>query len=513
MSPDEAKSFVEKLIASGKGDYGRLYHILTTLKQGRRLYDSDQKYLEGKLANEIGVAQKPAVEEGLLTRIQNLINSGTGDTGRLQFILECIQQGKTLYHSDQKYLESKLGSKIEQQVRTDSDNIETLKSQVLLANQKISNLESLLNKKINQLDTKPDERPEKPRPTVGAMPKGWKPADLPDIETVRSQIKTEQERLDKEKTEADLLKIEQSKLMQIILNRQEFEKQVKIEHERLEQQIELERQSVMEQANLVEQIKSQELELEKAKKVRNDIVLQLHHEQARLSSDLQNQKETLSHVKSEYQKISSAITQEEQEIAQAVEVERQRLAEQARVARRIQSEKERLESIRAEYDSVMRAAKSQEAELAAEVKKETARVAQQAKLLKNITRYEKYLASSKEKQSLLTGKIEEQKKKIAKTTSSILQLNRESEMLDNLMKERMDLENQITSASSELEQIQKEKSNLEKQLIEQKSLILDTKKLEAGKIRQLKKRKKELEQGIKKETASLKKMANDVTSD
>ena len=57
LSPGEAQSFVEKLIASGKGDYGRLFHILTVLKEGRNLYDSDKKYLDAKLATEIGIAQ------------------------------------------------------------------------------------------------------------------------------------------------------------------------------------------------------------------------------------------------------------------------------------------------------------------------------------------------------------------------------------------------------------------------------------------------------------------------
>jgi len=48
------------------------------------------------------------MEENLLTKIQNLMASGNGNTGRLQFIMECIWQGKTLYRSDQVYLEKQL---------------------------------------------------------------------------------------------------------------------------------------------------------------------------------------------------------------------------------------------------------------------------------------------------------------------------------------------------------------------------------------------------------------------
>ncbi|TBR24473.1 MAG: hypothetical protein EPO63_03825, partial [Candidatus Nitrosotenuis sp.] len=155
MSLDEARSFVENLISSGKGDYGRLNHILTVLKEGRSLYDSDKKYLDAKLAAEISVPQKPLVEESLTVKVQNLINSGNGDTGRLQFILDSLQQGKTLYRSDQTYLENKIGEKLNlhslnQQPDT-TNTIENLKSQVLLANQKITNLELVLNEKISHL--------------------------------------------------------------------------------------------------------------------------------------------------------------------------------------------------------------------------------------------------------------------------------------------------------------------------------------------------------------------------
>lgn len=515
LSPDEARSFVENLISSGKGDYGRLNHILTVLKEGRRLYDSDKKYLDAKLASEIGVPQKPLAEESIITKVQNLINSGNGDTGRLQFILDSLQQGKALYRSDQTYLESKLGASLNihsLSLQPDVGNtIENLKSQVLLANQKIANLESVLTDKINHLaDVKPNALPEKPRPMLGTMPKGWKPLTVQpnELEKVRNQIKVEQEKLDDEKTEADVLKIEQSKLMQIILNRKEFEKQVKIEHEKLEQQIELERQSVLAQAKIVEQIKTQESELAKAKKARDEIVLQLQQEQNRLYHDLQNQKDTLNDVKKEHQKISSELTKEEQQVAQEVVAERQRLAEQAKIAQRIQSEKELLESIRAESESMLRATKSQESELAAQIKKESAKIALQTKLLKNITNYEKYLASSKEKQSVLTNKIEEQKKKITKTASSLSQIKHETDLLDKIIQERKMLEQRITSADSELAQIRNEKLSLEKQLAEQKSSITSTKKLETQKIRQLKKRKKELEQGIKKESMHLKNITN-----
>ena len=45
------------------------------------------------------------MSEDLIKSIQELINSGKGDTGRLRYILHTIQNGKNLYNSDRKYLE------------------------------------------------------------------------------------------------------------------------------------------------------------------------------------------------------------------------------------------------------------------------------------------------------------------------------------------------------------------------------------------------------------------------
>ena len=292
LTTDETKSFVEKLIASGNGDRGRLNHILGILKQGRKLYNSDQKYLDSKLAQEIGLAQKIQVDENVTTKIQRLIESRTGDAGRLQFILESLKQGKTLYKSDQKYLDVKLGEKVDYQsfIKDKQDpekTIESLKSQIQQANQKITHLESTLNRKVEQLGTmQTSEQPKIVTRLPGAMPKGWEQKATGDLEKIQQQIGIEQVKLDKEKVEAERLKIEQSKLMQIIIDRKEFERQVKIEQERLEKQIAMERETVVQQSKLIEQIKTQEAELEEAKKDRDYVVRELEQKQAHLTSTI-----------------------------------------------------------------------------------------------------------------------------------------------------------------------------------------------------------------------------------
>lgn len=59
---------VKKLINDGKGDSGRLEHILSTLKKGHTLYVSDREYLENLLTesrkiNDIIQSKEPKITE------------------------------------------------------------------------------------------------------------------------------------------------------------------------------------------------------------------------------------------------------------------------------------------------------------------------------------------------------------------------------------------------------------------------------------------------------------------
>ena len=97
---------VENLINTEKGDPGRLYHIQEFLKNGKSLYNSDKIYLENMLNSSFSVEEH--MENPLLSKTQELIDSGNGDLGRLQHIYEMLEKNKPLYNSDQVYLELKL---------------------------------------------------------------------------------------------------------------------------------------------------------------------------------------------------------------------------------------------------------------------------------------------------------------------------------------------------------------------------------------------------------------------
>lgn len=123
LSEEDEKQFVLKLLESGNGDAGRLNHILSSLNKGKRLYHADQNYLAEKFYQEAGLIKIVQTDEGLLAKIQKLLKNGGGDYGRLRHILETLCRGKPLYHSDQKYLESKLGEKIPQPIKKTIHNM------------------------------------------------------------------------------------------------------------------------------------------------------------------------------------------------------------------------------------------------------------------------------------------------------------------------------------------------------------------------------------------------------
>jgi predicted nucleic acid-binding Zn-ribbon protein len=159
LSTDNTLAFVEKLITAGKGDPSRLHHILMSLRAGKKLFFSDQRYLDSRLAQEIGLVQKPKVNLNLLDRVQNLIDLGAGDSGRLRFIHEMLRKGRHLYKTDIRYLEAKLGEKIDSDdsyhpevfVASRALHSASIIDKIVVTNTKITKIESQLSSVLNTL--------------------------------------------------------------------------------------------------------------------------------------------------------------------------------------------------------------------------------------------------------------------------------------------------------------------------------------------------------------------------
>ena len=82
--------------------------------------------------------------EDLANSIQQLILSGKGDVGRLEYILDMLKRGKILPYSDQKYLENVLPLYLSSQDLSSSQyehKIEQLHREIETLNEKIIRLE------------------------------------------------------------------------------------------------------------------------------------------------------------------------------------------------------------------------------------------------------------------------------------------------------------------------------------------------------------------------------------
>ena len=79
---DELLEVIQQLMDSGKGDHLRLDHILTSIKAGKKIYSSDQRYLEAMISKNITNESAPilieevrginkSIEKGLEKTLQN----------------------------------------------------------------------------------------------------------------------------------------------------------------------------------------------------------------------------------------------------------------------------------------------------------------------------------------------------------------------------------------------------------------------------------------------------------
>ena len=149
LTINETVSKIENLIETGNGDPGRLNYIMDFIKNNKPLYKSDLQYLEKKLNSKISaIVSEEKKSNPDLEIVQKLINSGIGDVGRLQFISEMLTEGKPLYQSDRHYIESKLKEtkikKVTKETTIESDKNENAELKTKLA---------ICNDKILQLES------------------------------------------------------------------------------------------------------------------------------------------------------------------------------------------------------------------------------------------------------------------------------------------------------------------------------------------------------------------------
>ena len=226
-------------MAENQGDKGRLRYIMETLQKGKKLFNSDQIYLNKKISAEVILEpqKKPSANEDKLKNVKKLISLNFGDQERLGYIFQRLQKNKILYNSDEKYLESKTTQIINLRKR------EKIKKQI------DSKVPSILKPKINEkifrepisekvVKVRPDEPySDKTLPKedndAGSLHSNNKSEffyQKDEIPNYNLEIENERHNISKLKLEDDQLKIQRHELSQLITYRQEYE--IKINHER-----------------------------------------------------------------------------------------------------------------------------------------------------------------------------------------------------------------------------------------------------------------------------------------
>jgi hypothetical protein len=486
---------VESLIDAGKGDSGRLNYILEFLKNNRSLYHTDQIYLENMLNFSFSVKKEPKLENSFLPKVQQLINYGNGDLGRLQHIYHMLKNNKTLYSSDQIYLESKLYPLIKEPGinKAESPKPKQLKENILLTHKEI-----------------PKKTESKPK-IQGTPPKGGSlENNLKELNKISNNIKDAQQKIEEQQKILDEINIRRANLTELASSRKEYEQKVRQERSSLESQIKDEKSRIEIETKLSEEIVAQKEELAKIKKEKADIVKNIDSEKTIISKELPLQKRQLAQAKLEQEKIRKQLQNEQDYISKMVKEQKSRLLEQAKIAPEIKSKQAEFKKTKQDYN-----------EIVSQVNEEKIRFAESSKLKKLIKTQEQDLIKAKEERlhqivaiskekELISKKTQEEMKRLKSQTKSAKQLKKEEKNIKFLIKKRKNMEQQIKVKNHKLkEQQQKLKKQIAEKDKKLKSLakksLVKVKAKPPAKVKAKLKPKKTIKKSVTKKIIKVKK--------
>lgn len=228
-------------MVENQGDKGRLRYIMETLQKGKKLFNSDQAYLNKKISAEVipMPLTKPSENEEKLKYVKKLISLNFGDQERLRYILQRLQKNKSLYHSDDKYLKSKTEQIINLRQRK---KIRLQKSSTIVPISQLNINDKISSRPISEKPVKEEQEEYNPakffnlpdeskdsKPSFKTKNKSdffYKDEEAPNYDL---EIENERHNISKLKLEEDQLKIQRHELSQLITYRQEYE--IKINHE------------------------------------------------------------------------------------------------------------------------------------------------------------------------------------------------------------------------------------------------------------------------------------------
>jgi len=300
---------IKKLISQNQGDKGRLQYIMETLQKGKKLFHSDQIYLDKKISAIVILTQpsEPSATEEKLKNVKKLISLNFGDLERLRYMFQRLQKNKDLYNSDEKYLESK------------TEQITSLRQRKKFNHLMGSAITSSPNPKINDeiFSNLGSEKFEKEQ-LGGFLSKDM--SILPTRDTIHEsstlsrdkskivyrddeyihynlEIENERQNISKLKLEDDQIKIQRDELSQLIAYRQEYEIKINRESEILEKETEFAQEEIKNKDILVEALITNQSKIIQIKTEREVLVEQFKIYKATGQEELEKKQKELEELK------------------------------------------------------------------------------------------------------------------------------------------------------------------------------------------------------------------------
>jgi hypothetical protein len=317
ISTPDAILRINKLIENKQGDEGRLRYISETLQKGKKLFHSDQIYLNKKIsANVIPIKISKSTEpDEKIKDVKRLIALNFGDPGRLRYILQTLQNKKILYHSDEHYLHTKTeqfmefteGRRLKRRIRTKIPS--TPKPESFDETFDIPVSESVEEQSITSTQDIPKKLQEIEDAVLSPEPK--ETSDLFDLlddsPKINTEIGKEREKISKVKLDHEQIKVQRDELSQLIAYRQEYEIKINREKQILENEIKIEQEKVKEKDKLVEELIKNQSKLIQTKTEREVLVEQIKIDKEKSEVELKKRQDELEELKKEYDALQKEI--------------------------------------------------------------------------------------------------------------------------------------------------------------------------------------------------------------
>lgn len=324
ISTQDGIQRIKKLIQNRQGDKGRLEYIAETLQKGKPLFHSDQIYLSKKIQADVSPAEikKPTETDNKIKKVKRLISLKFGEMGRLQHILQNLQNDKKLYHSDENYIELKTKEFLQftegKRIRRRIIDVPTSPKPEKIFYDSLVDLPK--EQPITQQPDIPKRLQEIEEAVLSTQPK--EPYDLTDLLEDSSQvslaIEIERQKMNRLKADHEKLKAQRDELSQLIEYRQEYEIKINHEKEILEKEIRLEQEKVNEKDKLVAELIKNQSKIIQTKTEREILMKQIEIEKEKSDLDLKNEQDELEKVKKLYRELQEEIKSKEQDLIRTI---------------------------------------------------------------------------------------------------------------------------------------------------------------------------------------------------